>query len=776
MKEYWNRPSTTPRPLCQRVKPPCPPRGFQRQALALSLLMALLAPARVASGLEIPETNTAEGLIENDETIPVVLTPTRLKQPRTDVPAAVTVITGEQLQRYGVRHLHEVFRLVPGMTVGVTSYNTPVLSYHGTNASEQRRLQVLIDGRSQYAPNLATVDWYNLPVPLEEIERIEVTRGPNAAAYGANSFLGIINIITRHPFDTPGNTLSWIKGNEGYQRYYARHGGSNDQGSWRLSVHGVEDQGFEIDSNDQPLRDGVDLNGFNLSLATASHARDQLQFQAGLKNGTHEFGPRFSGGALTNPDRSDRDRFASLRWIREVNEGHSFHVQVYGQDRARTQRWINSAPQLFFSPRLDALSQSNSRLANQITGRLLGPDAEQSLLDLGLILLTDPTRLGTVEDSQLALQILLQDLPSGSGANCNDDGWTCGQINADIREKRWDIEFQDTLTFSDSLRMVSGLSYREDRYVSETYFGGQGENRLGRAFMNAEIRPAERFLFNIGGMLELDEANGDYLSPRAALNIRLDEHQALRFVISHAIRTPDTYEESVRWSYTARELDPPLDDGRTEARTFLTLSPGGLDNEKIISREIGYYVNRPDYGLEADIKVFRDNLWDLISAPLQYFYFQPENNLALTQTGAELDMAMSLGDRDRVRLTYAYLDQDAKYTGSEADLNAAIGFNVFRLYEIESRLNAEHSGSAAWEHEFSQALQTALVYYQAEELNGFDYQRGDLVIHVQQPFGQHQRVRLMLKMEYLFTDEPLLFKDYRMADRQQYFAGLTLDF
>lgn len=284
---------------------------------------------------------------ETTSELPVVLTAARLKQPRTDVPAAVTVISGDMILQLGIKSLHELFRLVPGMTVGISGSNFPVLSYHGTKADEQRRLQVLIDGRAQYAPNLASVDWLNLPVPLEEIDRIEVTRGPNAASYGANSFLATVNIITRHPDDTLGSSIHYLQGSNDYQRYYLHHGGTTKGVNWRISGQGKR-WGFDRMADDTPFRDSYDLDGANLSIATPAYGQDQISVQAGFLNGSHEINldPNDAEGG-TAPNREETDAYGEIKWQREINESHFFHIQAYYQQRDRDQVWTGCAPQLF---------------------------------------------------------------------------------------------------------------------------------------------------------------------------------------------------------------------------------------------------------------------------------------------------------------------------------------------------------------------------------------------------------------------------------------------
>ncbi len=700
--------------------------------------------------------------------IPVVLTPARLKQPRSEVPATVTLITDTMLREYGIRNLHDVFRLVPGMTVGSVSSNVPTVSYHGTNADEQRRLQVLIDGRSAYNPNLANVDWQNIPVAIEDIARIEVTRGPNAAAYGANSFLAIVNIITKHPYDTHGTNLSYWDGSNGYNRYYGAFGNGTDNFDYRISVNGKKDDGFDYRRDGSPFFDSHDLDGFNFFSSLTLSDSDQINLQFGSLSGDHEYHPNQGDGQVTIPTRDERDRYVSAKWQHEAGPNHYFQIQAYRQTRDRKQDWINCNNPILFSENLTKLAKSNQRYNSYLIGALVSGNTVffNELFDA--ISSGEGTGLGTLEDDLLAAAAVQEAIALGS------DTEICGRINLDIEETRTDIEFQDTLTINDQTRLVSGLSFRQDEYTSETYFGGGDTNILKRLFFNIEYQPTDKLGFNFGAMAEDDNANGSYVSPRAAVYYHVSPNQTLRAIISHAIRTPDTYEQYVNWSFTATELDPPLN-GQTSATTFTTVSPGGLDNEKIVSREIGYYVNFPAYGLEADVKLFKDQMWDLISAPLQYFSFEPENNMRIDQNGIELETSYTPVPSDTLRLTYAYLDQDAQYTGTANFLSEFTSFTVSRLYDIESRLSAQNSGSFAWVHRFSAGFSTSLIYYVADQLAEYDYQRYDAVLSYQRTIYQVD-LDLTAKLEHYPNSDPLMFQDNVLDEQNHLFVGIGLRF
>ncbi|MBS1213489.1 MAG: TonB-dependent receptor, partial [Proteobacteria bacterium] len=118
---------------------------------------------------------------------PVVLSASKLSQPVNRAPAAVTVITREMIEASGFRHLVDVLRLVPGFVVGWSGGNMPAATYLGLSDAFPHWMQIMVDGRSVYNPAFGQTTWRALPLMLDEVDRIEVVRGPNAANDGINS-------------------------------------------------------------------------------------------------------------------------------------------------------------------------------------------------------------------------------------------------------------------------------------------------------------------------------------------------------------------------------------------------------------------------------------------------------------------------------------------------------------------------------------------------------------------------------------------------------------
>ncbi len=155
-----------------------------------------------------PRTNPEgpDELVEDTSAVPyeeTVVTASRRAQSSLEAPNATTVITAEEIRMSGATTLPELLRRVPGaevMAMGVGSYN---VSIRGFNQRLANKVLVLLDGRTEYQDFLGLTLWPAIPVGLDEIERIEVIRGPGSALYGANAMLGVINIITRSPGTGP---------------------------------------------------------------------------------------------------------------------------------------------------------------------------------------------------------------------------------------------------------------------------------------------------------------------------------------------------------------------------------------------------------------------------------------------------------------------------------------------------------------------------------------------------------------------------------------------
>ena len=356
---------------------------------------------------------------------------------------------------------------------------------------------------------------------------------------------------------------------------------------------------------------------------------------------------------------------------------------------------------------------------------------------------------GTAQEQALAGQVL-QQLANGAYLP------VCGQVNQNIRETRYDLEIQDTLSLAESVRLVSGMSYRHDQATSETYFDGTVNNDIWRLFGQLEWHLSPHWLLQGGAMAEDDQLSGSSVSPRLALNYLINPRHSLRAVYSEAVRSPDMYENDVNWSYRVRNLSP-LAYGQSSAYYFARAhGPGDLDQERMRSREIGYNGQFDELGLAVDIKAYYDEIHGLISDPLQVSDFEPTNDNDIRFSGAETQLDWRLTRQDRIRLTYAYVDYDASS-------------------RFDRRLTARNSGSAGWMRDWGRGWSSSVFYYGDDALNEHRFERIDLRVAKRIPLGR-AALELAGVLQQRLDDEPLTWPENRYDNRHLLYFSAEVAF
>ncbi len=320
--------------------------------------------------------------------VPEVLTVTRLSQSLADTPGSVTVIDRETIARSGARDLADVLRLVPGYLVSGWNGANPGAAYHVPLDEYGVRNLVLVNGRSVYSPFLLGGTHRGMMgVMLEDVERIEVLRGANSAAYGANAMYGVINVITRHSADTQGAGVSLTTGVQGIRDAHARVGWGDDRASYRLSVGQRNDHGYE------GLFDDRQLHQLHFRGDIRPSAQDELQLDAGLTR--HVAGEGFAGNP-GNPERTVRWRnlFLHGQWRRQLSATEAVKVSA----SVDQERLVDTAP---YTPIAGVVLDSGGR------GRRLNLEFQHQLQ------VTDDLRgvwgLGWKQDSVLSRPIYFQD-------------------------------------------------------------------------------------------------------------------------------------------------------------------------------------------------------------------------------------------------------------------------------------------------------------------------------------------------------------------------------
>jgi iron complex outermembrane receptor protein len=194
----------------------------------------LIATARVAANAGAqPDPQDLKALsIEQLMQIDVTLG-TRQPEAIRSIAAAIGVITAEDIRRSGVTTIADAIALADGVTVARVNNGAWAISSRGFSASGNKLL-VMIDGRTEYSPLFSGTFWNMVDYVLEDIERIEVIRGPGATLWGANAVNGVINIITRHSRDTQGTFVSLGSGNEDPALAEVRYGSAARGTTYRV--------------------------------------------------------------------------------------------------------------------------------------------------------------------------------------------------------------------------------------------------------------------------------------------------------------------------------------------------------------------------------------------------------------------------------------------------------------------------------------------------------------------------------------------------------------
>jgi len=488
-------------------------------ATAISTLAAACTAAAAAERDEFSERPFFEEL-------PVV-SMSRLPQIPTNTPGAVTVFDHEFIRATGYRDIWRILKLVPGMLVVNEYGHTPLVAYHGLSNDYPNRMQVLIDGRSVYSPlDIGGVDWNSLPITIDEIDRIEVVRGSNSAAYGSNAFMGVVNIMTRPASQDRGGMADAVYGQDGYRDGGARLGMQGRDLSVRLEARHMADQGNDFINDYRRMNIGTVRADYRLS------PQADMTFSAGINEGIKGWG---YGGSPNNLDGEfpvrNRTTFAQLR----------LHYMVSADNELTFDYYHNS-----------------------------------------------------------------ETIDSGQDVNFPELGFPVLTLNLNRRAIRDNFDFQQTAAPLRGLRIAWGGELRRDFASASSFFytTGDDQSRLLRGFANAEWQALPQVVINAGGMWEHYNDENPRLSPRAFLNWTYVPGHAFRIGYTKAYREPSLFEEHGDQRFYAGDI----------LLEQAVRSSGSLRPERLYAKEAGFVGRFHSMPLSYDVRLFREDLSDLIDA------------------------------------------------------------------------------------------------------------------------------------------------------------------
>lgn len=414
--------------------------------------------------------------------MPMVLTASRISQSPLDTPAPVTVLDRETIRASGFTEIQDLLRLVPGFLVADWPTKAANVVNRGMGDARAGRLQVLIDGRSVYDPFDGRVHWDELPIRVNDIDRVEVVRNAAPATYGANAFQGVINIITRLPVQEPAVALQLRKGDHDIRETAVTTSGQLGMLDWRLGLSWRAQENFEpthwgtggrYHGGEKMRRDVA-----NLRLDYSPSATDQFDLQFGFSRGDDQIGEQRESLPIYyyEHDRTSENSLLRLGWKHAYGGDSEVSLQYYYYHRLANEEFL--AYNGRWSPERELWVN-------------LGGDSEIKRHDL---------------------------------------------------EYQQTHRFSGTLTglWGGGVRHDQ---VRSDRYL--TGLDWQGGTQW-QGFANLAWQATPSWLLNLGGMLEKHYYTDTLFSPRLAANYRITPNQTLRVSAGRGYRAPTVLNAKAR--------------------------------------------------------------------------------------------------------------------------------------------------------------------------------------------------------------------------------------
>ena len=572
---------------------------------------------------------------------PIVLTVSRMHKPLAESPASVTVIDRQMIRDSGARELSEIFRMVPGFFVGhnFSNGNKPVVVYQGLGEQFYKQFQVLVDGRSVFIPSYGGVPWSRLPLLLEDIERVEVTRGPNAVTYGANAFLATINIITRHAAEDSGFAVSYLNdlnNSNKTQDLYVRMGNQIGDLDWRITA------GRESNSGSNLYHDSYVNEKLNFRTDFLTAYNQFWTIQAGIVQSTINLGDGSFDDLIRDEDSSNS--YQNIKW--EMAEDHLTTSMLLSHSRFVVEDAFETTP-------------LNTPFAGALT----------FLESNGLITLPLPDFTGIVDFDRIT--------------------------------DRVDFEIFQNRKINDMFTINYGLSLRKDEVTSFYFFHDNETHTIdtNRVLSSLEWKPIDDITIDLGVILEKTNFTEQESSHRLTLIKKQNNHH-IRLVTSTAKRNPVLWE---LFGFTQFDIDVPggiilklfVWDGNEQ------LKPENIQSTEIgvfsnyLDKQLTTDIKLFSYTISDQYKIDRN---PPPASAIPVFYFpdtvRSQVNEAKTEVNG-LELSVNFSPAHKTYRVYGGLSKtsvksnDLEKTNSYPEFVSFIGghFNINRKHQVSGLLH-----------------------------------------------------------------------------------------
>jgi iron complex outermembrane receptor protein len=649
--------------------------------LAMLFCVAVTVKQAVAQELGTDE-------LGDSSTLNAAIHPTRLDYSKFDSPEAVTVLTKEDIRSAGYLDISEIFRSVPGFRV-VKIGDESRISYHGTAVRQNRRLRVTINGKNVLIGDGQYVEFDRLPIAVEDISRVVITRGTNGAAYGDNAFLANID------FQTVGRNDPHITAVRG-------GGGSNSRSKYSIATN-EEFAGFNVsaslggeynggydyeDLNGTPRNDGKQVYRAQLTVSKAVTDRSVWDFNVSAYDSENQIGVLEQVGVQTN-------------------KGQFFEL---------SNKW-----ELGQSSRLDTSISHNHQQEEQRQYGCLTTELRNAWLGA----IQSPSLRGQLQGAFGAIQ-------AGFGLPLAN---ICEYNDLDIESTRTDVEveFQSRVG---NWRYTAGASASRVDAESAQYFDGVDQRQETYRVFGETAYSFGAVNVSVGGMAQDSDnvADTEYAG-RAAINWTVTPGQSLRYAYAEGFRVPSLMESESMWraQFCFRRDTDPINSAVLCRGPGVITSTVVVEPEHISSHSVGYFGTFVDNAITIDVKAFHDEIRDPITSNYFFFTSAPRNDSSFTLQGVETETAFRVTEQWALKAQYSFLENDAVQT-------------------FEQGMQGRHAGSLGITFKPTLGHSVTTSYYANSDISDNDYSRIDVAYNYFHRLGKRGDAQLQVVYQHHISD------------------------
>jgi iron complex outermembrane receptor protein len=446
-----------------------------------TLPLAALAATTLLPGIARAQESAFDELAMPAQGQVPVVTPTYLRQAVRDIPATVTIIDAEMISTFGILTIPNVLRMIEGTPPQRISWVNYNLKAGRRSSFGPDRITVMIDGIEVDSSHFGQdVDWQALPVGIDDVERVEVTRGPSTAGFGHALTTVLVNVVTKHPADVERGFVRGTYGTYSTAAIFGRAGFSAGPAAIRLTYAHNSREAMDDQSLGLLRSASQSIDRINMRTSTRVDPQTTLAIDAGYLEATLEGEPT---NAISN-DILKHTGYASGVWTRELTPSNEVTL--------RLDQWF------------DLQNASVPGCALRVAGASASAGSTP----------------GTPADDGLLPSSRLDPLRSASAAS------ECALSDND--EHRTKLEVQDVQVFSNSLRAVAGIGLRQEAARTSIPLPARWTATYTRVFGGVDWQPQPAWTLNAGVSADHDSSDEYDTSLRAGANWHLSDKQTLR--------------------------------------------------------------------------------------------------------------------------------------------------------------------------------------------------------------------------------------------------------